>query len=54
MESLKNMDAELYSEIEARATWTGNRTNGIKDGVRNEWCAMLYLLWLHSTCRGYT
>ena len=39
---------------QARATWTGNRTNGIKDGVRNEWCAMLYLLWLHSTCRGYT
>jgi len=39
MESLKNLDAELYSEIEARATWTGNRTNGIKDGIRNEWYA---------------
>ena len=39
MESLKNMDAELYSEIEARATWTGNRTNGIKDGIRDEWYA---------------
>ena len=39
MESLRNMDAELYSEIEARATWTGNRTNGIKDGIRDEWYA---------------
>ena len=39
MQSLKNMDADLYSEIEARATWTGNRTNGIKDGIRNEWYA---------------
>ena len=39
MQALKNMDAELYSEVEARATWTGNRTNGIKDGIRNEWYA---------------
>jgi len=39
MQSLKNLDAELYSEIEGRATWTGNRTNGIKDGIRNEWYA---------------
>ena len=39
MESLRNLDGELYSEIEARATWTGNRTNGIKDGIRNEWYA---------------
>jgi len=39
MEALRSIDAELYSEIEARATWTGNRTNGIKDGIRNEWYA---------------
>merc|ERR1719253_2308013 len=39
MQSLKNIDADLYSEVEARATWTGNRTNGIKDGIRNEWYA---------------
>jgi zeaxanthin epoxidase len=39
MQALKSLDAELYSEIEARATWTGNRTNGIKDGIRNEWYA---------------
>jgi len=39
MQAFRSIDAELYSEIEARATWTGNRTNGIKDGVRNEWYA---------------
>merc|ERR1719183_3442630 len=39
MQTLKHMDAGLYSEIEERATWTGNRTNGIKDGIRNEWYA---------------
>jgi len=39
MQSLKHLDAELYSEVESRATWTGNRTNGIKDGIRNEWYA---------------
>merc|ERR1719238_1272944 len=39
MQSFRATDADLYSEIEARATWTGNRTNGIKDGIRNEWYA---------------
>jgi len=39
MQTLKAMDAELYGEIEERATWTGNRTNGIIDGIRNEWYA---------------
>merc|ERR1712087_18243 len=39
MQALRSMDKQLYSEIEQRATWTGNRTNGIKDGVRNEWYA---------------
>jgi zeaxanthin epoxidase len=33
------IDPQLYSEVEACATWTGNRTNGIKDGVRDEWYA---------------
>ena len=44
MQALKSLDAELYSEIEARATWTGNRTNGIKDGIRNEWYAKFDLM----------
>jgi zeaxanthin epoxidase len=39
METIRTIDKELYGEIEARATWTGNRTNGIKDGIRNEWYA---------------
>merc|ERR1719353_2734556 len=30
MQAIKHMDADLYSEIEERATWTGNRTNGIR------------------------
>ena len=39
MQAFRAIDPELYSEIEARATWTGNRTNGIKDGIRDEWYA---------------
>ncbi len=39
MRSFRELDAQLYDEIEAHATWTGNRTNGIKDGVRDEWYA---------------
>ena len=39
MEGFKSIDEELYGEIEALATWTGNRTNGIKDGIRDEWYA---------------
>lgn len=39
MQAIRDIDEELYKEIEARATWTGNRTNGIKDGVRDEWYA---------------
>jgi len=39
MQSFRDIDSELYSEIEGLATWTGNRTNGIKDGIRDEWYA---------------
>jgi len=39
MQGFRSIDEELYTEIEARATWTGNRTNGIKDGIRDEWYA---------------
>ena len=38
-QGFRSIDEELYKQIEARATWTGNRTNGIKDGIRNEWYA---------------
>ena len=39
MQILKEMDAGIYDEIESRFTWTGNLTNGIKDGLRDEWYA---------------
>eukprot|EP00322_Chrysochromulina_rotalis_P000941 CAMPEP_0115859012 /NCGR_PEP_ID=MMETSP0287-20121206/16393_1 /TAXON_ID=412157 /ORGANISM="Chrysochromulina rotalis, Strain UIO044" /LENGTH=551 /DNA_ID=CAMNT_0003313293 /DNA_START=338 /DNA_END=1993 /DNA_ORIENTATION=+ len=39
MQAFREIDPALYSEIEGRATWTGNRTNGIKDGIRDEWYA---------------
>ena len=39
MQAIRSVDETLYSEIEERATWTGNRTNGIKDGIRDEWYA---------------
>jgi len=39
MQGFRSINPELYSQIEAKATWTGNRTNGIKDGIRDEWYA---------------
>ena len=39
MQGFRSIDSELYDEIESFATWTGNRTNGIKDGIRDEWYA---------------
>jgi len=39
MQGFRAIDSELYDEIESYATWTGNRTNGIKDGIRDEWYA---------------
>merc|ERR1719446_831863 len=39
MQNFKAMDRDTYDKIESLATWTGNRTNGIKDGIRDEWYA---------------
>ena len=39
MQNFRAIDESLYDEIEAQVTWTGNRTNGIKDGIRDEWYA---------------
>jgi len=39
MAAFRELDAALYRDIEARFTWTGNLTNGIKDGLRDEWYA---------------
>lgn len=43
MAVLKDQFPHLYDKIEAKATFTGNLTNGIKDGIRNEWYAMFDL-----------
>jgi len=43
MQVLREMDDEMYDKIEAKATFTGNLTNGIKDGIRDEWYAMFDL-----------
>lgn len=37
MQIFKECDSGLYDDIESKFTWTGNLTNGIKDGVRDEW-----------------
>lgn len=39
MRQFQEIDMPLYNDIEALVTWTGNRTNGIKDGVRDEYYA---------------
>eukprot|EP00620_Florenciella_sp_RCC1587_P016849 CAMPEP_0182559554 /NCGR_PEP_ID=MMETSP1324-20130603/2631_1 /TAXON_ID=236786 /ORGANISM="Florenciella sp., Strain RCC1587" /LENGTH=556 /DNA_ID=CAMNT_0024771825 /DNA_START=93 /DNA_END=1763 /DNA_ORIENTATION=+ len=43
MQVLREMDGDMYDNIEGKATFTGNLTNGIKDGIRNEWYAMFDL-----------
>ena len=43
MQVLKSLDADMFSAIEAKATFTGNLKNGIKDGIRDEWYAMFDL-----------
>ncbi|KAH8049389.1 FAD binding protein [Aureococcus anophagefferens] len=35
----REMDDDIYDQIEHKFTWTGNLTNGIKDGIRDEWTA---------------
>jgi zeaxanthin epoxidase len=39
MQLFKVMDGELYNEIRQKFTITGDKENGIKDGIRNEWYA---------------
>lgn len=43
MQVMKDMDPGMFSQIEGKATFTGNLTNGIKDGIRDEWYAMFDL-----------
>ena len=39
MHILKQMDEKVYKQIEEKFTITGNKMNGIKDGIRTEWYA---------------
>lgn len=39
LQILKEMDAELYAKIMDKFTVTGDKVNGIKDGIRTEWYA---------------
>jgi zeaxanthin epoxidase len=44
LQTIKEIDPELYKKIEAKATFTGDRQCGIKDGIRTEWYAKFDLL----------
>jgi 2-polyprenyl-6-methoxyphenol hydroxylase-like FAD-dependent oxidoreductase len=39
LQILKEMDQGVYNEVMEKFTFTGNKMNGIKDGIRNEWYA---------------
>lgn len=39
MEVLKTMDRDVFERIESKFTVTGDKENGIKDGIRTEWYA---------------
>jgi len=39
LEVLKDMDEDIYDEIMSKFTFTGDKENGIKDGIRDEWYA---------------
>eukprot|EP00746_Dinoflagellata_sp_MGD_P121595 gnl/MRDRNA2_/MRDRNA2_56719_c0_seq1.p1 gnl/MRDRNA2_/MRDRNA2_56719_c0~~gnl/MRDRNA2_/MRDRNA2_56719_c0_seq1.p1 ORF type:complete len:656 (+),score=137.10 gnl/MRDRNA2_/MRDRNA2_56719_c0_seq1:98-2065(+) len=39
LQVLKEMDANIYDQIMEKFTLTGDKQNGIKDGIRNEWYA---------------
>jgi zeaxanthin epoxidase len=39
IEVLRNLDGEIAQEIEDAATYTGDKVNGIKDGIRGSWYA---------------
>jgi zeaxanthin epoxidase len=44
MQLLKEMDPECYQKIEEKFTITGDKENGIKDGIRTEWYAKFDLM----------
>lgn len=44
LESIRRIDGDVYARIMERATCIGDRKNGLKDGVSNEWFATFDLL----------
>jgi len=43
LQVVKEMDEKVYNEIMGKFTFTGDKMNGIKDGIRDEWYAMFDL-----------
>eukprot|EP00908_Phaeocystis_cordata_P024679 Transcript_7138.p1 GENE.Transcript_7138~~Transcript_7138.p1 ORF type:complete len:523 (+),score=188.72 Transcript_7138:208-1569(+) len=43
LEAVKRIDPEVHDKILAKATCIGDRINGLKDGLSNEWFAMFDL-----------
>jgi zeaxanthin epoxidase len=39
LQVLKEMDEDVFDQIMEKFTFTGDKTNGIKDGIRTEWYA---------------
>lgn len=39
LQILKEMDVTIYDQVMEKFTFTGDKENGIKDGIRNEWYA---------------
>ena len=39
LQIIKEMDAALFDQVMAKFTYTGDKENGIKDGIRNDWYA---------------
>lgn len=38
LSTIKAIDPEFFDKVMEYFTFTGIRTNGIKDGIRTEWC----------------
>jgi|EP00979_Chaetoceros_neogracilis_P001070 zeaxanthin epoxidase len=41
--ALEDMDTDVYNQVMSKFTFTGDKKNGIKDGIRDEWYAMFDL-----------
>lgn len=39
LQVIKEMDEKIYREVLSKFTYTGDKENGIKDGIRDEWYA---------------